>query len=210
MADRAIEAREQHSLRRYSNVAVAFHWTTVALVLFQLWLGFSFADMAQGPQRSDLFTWHRTIGALILLVVLARLTYRLMNPPPPYPPELPHWERVAGTWNHRLFYILLIAMPIGGILAVSGLAPGSTIQLLGGIAIPKVPGISKELGELARGVHEAAAWALVALIGLHVAAALKHQFFDRNRASGRMPPFRDPVDEPVVIGQGGRASPAEG
>ena len=51
-------------------------------------------------------------------------------------------------WNHRLFYLLLIAMPIGGLLAVSGHAPGRTITLLGGIAIPKIPGISKELGEI--------------------------------------------------------------
>ena len=203
MANRAIDAREQHPLRRYSNVAVAFHWVTAALVLFQLWLGFSFADMAQGPERANLFTWHRTTGAVILLVVLARLTYRLLNPPPPYPPELPRWERVAGTWNHRLFYLLLIAMPIGGVIAVSGLVPGATIQLLGGIAIPKVPGISKHLGELAGGIHSAAAWLLIALIAGHVAAAHKHQFVSRNRASGRMPPFRDPVDEPVVIGQGG-------
>ena len=119
MADRAIKAREQRPLRRYSNVAVAFHWVTAILVLFQIWLGLSFADMARGPEKADLFTWHRTIGALILLVVLARLTYRLFNPPPPYPPELPRWERIAGTWNHRLFYLLLIAMPIGGLLAVS-------------------------------------------------------------------------------------------
>jgi cytochrome b561 len=202
MDDRAIEAREQQPLRRYSNSAVTFHWVTAALVLFQIWLGLSFADMTQGPQRANLFTWHRTIGALILLVVLARLTYRLMNPPPPYPPELPQWERVAGTWNHRLFYLLLIAMPIGGVLAVSARAKGSTIMLLGGIEIPKIPGISKQLGELAGGIHVAAAWLLIVLIVLHVAAALKHQFFDRNRAAGRMPPFKDPVDEPVVIGQG--------
>jgi cytochrome b561 len=111
---------------------------------------------------------------------------------------------VAGTWNHRLFYLLLIAMPIGGVVAVSGLSPAPDITLLGGVAFPKIPGISKELGELAGGVHTAAAWLLMALIVLHVAAALKHQFFDRNRAAGRMPPFKDPVDEPVIIGQGAR------
>jgi cytochrome b561 len=202
LADRAFEAQEKHALRRYSNIAAAFHWTTVLLVLLQLWLGFSFADLAQGPQRTGLFTWHKTVGALILLIVLARLTYRLMNPPPPYPPELPRWERVAGTWNHRLLYIVLIAMPIGGLIAVSGHTPGPTIALLGGIAIPKIPGISKELGEIAGDIHSAAAWLLLALMATHVAAALKHQFIDRNRAAGRMPPFKDPVDEPVVVGQG--------
>ena len=81
--------------------------------------------------------------------MLARLTYRLVNPPPPYPPELPRWERFAGTWNHRLFYLLLIAMPIVGLIATSGMTPGPTISLLGGIEIPKIPGISKELGETA-------------------------------------------------------------
>lgn len=202
MADRAIEARPQDELLRYSNVNVAFHWATAALVLFQIWLGLSFAEMAQGPDRTNLFTWHKTIGALILLLVLARLTYRLANPPPPYPPELPRWERVAGTWNHRLFYLLLIVMPIGGLVAVSGLSRGPTIELLGGVTIPKIPGISRELGELAGEVHAAAAWLLIALIALHVAAGLKHQFYDRNRAAGRMPPFRDPIDEPVVVGQG--------
>lgn len=207
MADRAIEARPQDELLRYSNVNVAFHWATAALVLFQIWLGLSFAEMAQGPDRTNLFTWHKTIGALILLLVLARLTYRLANPPPPYPPELPRWERVAGTWNHRLFYLLLIVMPIGGLVAVSGLSRGPTIELLGGVTIPKIPGISRELGELAGEVHAAAAWLLIALIALHVAAGLKHQFYDRNRAAGRMPPFRDPIDEPVVVGQGVHRQP---
>jgi cytochrome b561 len=202
MSDRAIEAHEQHPLLRYSNVNVAFHWVTAVLVLFQIWLGLSFADMAKSPEKAELFTWHRTIGAIILLLVFARLTYRLMNPPPPYPPELPRWERVAGMWNHRLFYLLLIAMPIGGLLAVSGLTPGPNITLVGGISFPKIPGISKEVGEIAGEVHSAAAWALIALIVLHLGAALKHQFIDKNRAAGRMPPFKDPVDEPVVVGQG--------
>jgi len=196
------EAREQGALRRYSNVAVTFHWITVVAVLFQAWLGFSFADMSAGAERDNLFMWHRTIGALILVIVLARLTYRLANPPPPYPPELPRWERLLGTWNHRLFYLLLIAMPIVGLIATSGMTQGPTISLLAGVEIPKIPGISKELGETAGDAHSAAAFLLIALIVLHAGAALKHQFIDHNRAAGRMPPFKDPVDEPVVIGQG--------
>lgn len=202
MADENTKARPQQALLRYSNVAVTFHWVTVVLVLFQLWLGFSFADMTQGHERAQLFTWHRTIGAIILLVTLARLTYRLRNPPPPYPPQLPRWERMAGTWNHRLFYLLLIAMPLVGLVAASGIMPGSSISLVGGIVLPKIPGVSKEIGETAGDVHSAAAFLLCALVVLHAAAALKHEFFDRNRAAGRMPPFKDPIDEPVVIGQG--------
>ena len=196
------EAVPQDPIRRYSNIAVTIHWVTVVLVLAQLWLGFSFADMAEGSERGQLFTWHRTVGALILVLVLARLTYRMVNPPPPYPPDLPRWERIAGTWNHRLFYLLLIAMPIVGLISASGLLPGSTLPLLGGIALPKVPGISRELGEELGDVHTAAAWLLIALIVVHAGAALKHQFFDHNRAAGRMPPFHAPGGEQAVVGQG--------
>ena len=197
------EVREQHPLRRYSNAAVALHWITAVLVLFQIWLGLSFADMPQGPQRGELFTWHKTIGATILILALARLTYRLMNPPPPFPPELPRWERLAAVWNHRLFYILLIGLPIGGLIAVSGHTKGPTTTLLGGVQIPVVPGISEQMGEAAGEVHSALAWVLIALMVVHVAAALKQQFFDRpGRMSGRMPPFQPRTGEPVVQGSG--------
>ena len=202
MTGRTIEAREQSALLRYSNTAAAFHWVTVVLVLTQAYLGFTFANSAEGPARDNIFIWHKTVGVVILLVVLARLAYRLTNKPPPYPPQLPAWERFAGTWNHRIFYLLLIAMPLVGFVSVSGFANGPTTPLVGGISVPVLPGVSKATGELAGEVHSIAAFLLVALILLHVAAALKHQFIDRNRAAGRMPPFQDPVDEPVVVGQG--------
>jgi cytochrome b561 len=193
------EVREQQPLRRYSNVAVALHWIVAAFVLFQIWLGLSFADMAQGSQRTDLFTWHKTIGATIFLLALARLTYRLMNPPPPFPPELPRWERLSAVWNHRLLYLLLVGLPIGGFIAVSSHSKDGTTTLLGGVRIPVIPGVSKQLGETAGNIHSALAWVLIGLLVLHVAAALKQQFFDRpGRMAGRMPPFQPRTHEPVV------------
>src|SRR4030095_9053691 len=143
----------------------------------------------------------KTIGVVILLLTLARLVYRLKNPPPPFPPELPAWERFAAVWNHRLFYLLLIAMPIVGFVAVSGYANGPTTPLVGGIEVRVIPSVSRETGDLAGEVHEISAFLLVALILMHVGAALKHQFLDRWRGSARMPPFNS-FGEPVAIGQG--------
>lgn len=192
----------QGAVLRYSNTAVAFHWITAALVLVQAYLGFRFGLSEPSPARDEIFIWHKSVGALILLLVLARLAYRVKNPPPPFPPELSTFERLAAIWNHRLFYLLLIAMPIVGFVAVSGFANGPTTPLIGGIAVPVIPGFSKGTGELAGELHEMAAYLLVALIVLHVAAALKHQFVDRWRGSARMPPFQAPHDERVIIGQG--------
>lgn len=198
------ETAPQSAVLRYSNTAVAFHWVTVALVVAQAIVGFGFHRFSEGPLRAELFTWHKTIGPIILLVTLARLWYRLKNPPPPFPPELPQWERIAAVWNHRLFYTLLIAMPLVGLAAISGGAEEPTTRLVGGIPFPLIPGISKGLGDILGDIHMLAAWLLVLSILIHVAAALKHQFIDRWRGSARMPPFSS-MGEPVAIGQGGES-----
>lgn len=196
------EAREQHPVRRYSNTAVAIHWITALFVIAQIWLGLSFADAPPGPGRTETFNWHKTVGVLILLLTFARLTYRLMNPPPPYPTDLKRWERLAGVWNHRLFYLLLIGLPIGGFIAVSARAQGAPTPLVGGLSVPTIPGIPKSVGELAGEAHSLLAWLLIGLIAVHIAAALKHQFVDHGPSSGRMPPFRPPHGEDVAVGQG--------
>lgn len=196
------EVREQHPLRRYSNAAVALHWITAVLVLFQIWLGLSFADMAQGPQRTELFTWHKTIGATILVLALIRLAYRLKNPPPPFPPDLPKWRRYVAVWNHRLFYFALIVLPLTGLIAVSGMAKGPTTELAGGIRLPVIPGISEGTGDMSGDLHKLLVYITIALLLLHVGAALYQQFVEHDRTAGRMPPFQAPDGEQAVIGQG--------
>ncbi|MCH8614654.1 cytochrome b/b6 domain-containing protein [Sphingomonas sp. SM33] len=203
------ETAPQEAVLRYSNTTVTLHWVTVLLVLFQAYLGFRFGLSEPGPGRDNVFVWHKSVGVVILLLTLGRLAYRLKNPPPPFPPELPAWERFAAVWNHRLFYLLLIAMPIVGFISVSGFADGPTTPLIGGIQVPVIPGISKETGEMAGDVHAMSAFLLIALILLHVGAALKHQFVDRWRGSARMPPFTS-HGAPVAIGQGGDRDPVEG
>lgn len=186
------------ALLRYDSGAVALHWLTVALVLVQLYLGFTFADMERGPVRSELFTWHKTVGATILLVSLARLAWRLAHRPPPFPESMPRWERVAAVWNHRFFYILLIALPLTGLATVSAGRSGVT-RLAGDVPLPLIPGIPEQAGDGLGAAHEILVFVTLALLVLHVGAALKHQFIDRSRAAGRMPPFRAPGGEPVEV-----------
>ena len=198
------EAVPQDPIRRYSNVAVTIHWLTVALVLTQVVIGFTFHRfMEPGPARDELFTWHKTLGALILLTSLIRLGYRLNNPPPPFPTDLPEWRRKAAVWNHRLFYLLLIVLPVTGLVAVSGMTHDSWFTpLIGGIPLPVVPGISKDTGEMSGDLHVVLVFTTIALLLLHVGAALYQQFVEHDRAAGRMPPFRAPDGEQAVIGQG--------
>src|SRR5687768_11006365 len=140
------------------------------------------------PERMEMFAWHKTIGALILVLALVRLAVRLMNPPPPYPSDYPKWQRFAAVWNHRLFYILLVALPLTGLAAVSGRAEDGTVPLLFGLALPAIPGVPEENGF--GDVHEILVWTTLALVVLHVSAALYNQFGSSTEVADRMPPFR--------------------
>lgn len=188
---------QRAQLLRYTNGAILLHWLTVLLVLLQLCLGFTFAEMERGPARSDLFTWHKTVGATILIVSLIRLGWRLAHKPPPFPEALPRWERIAATWNHRAFYVLLIALPLTGLAMISAGKSGVT-KLVGGIPLPMIPGLPESAGETFESAHIVLIWVTIALVVLHAAAALKHQFVDRARVAGRMPPFQAPTGEQAV------------
>ena len=184
-------------LLRYNNVAIALHWLTVVLLLTQVYVGFTFHNMERGPARGEWFEWHKTIGATILVLALVRLAWRLMHKPPPFPVELPRWERLAAVWNHRAFYFLLIALPLTGLIAVSGGSDNATTPLQFGLELPTIPGIGEDGGELSGEVHEILVFTTLALLVLHIGAAIKH-VLSPNRASGRMPPFRAPTGEQPI------------
>jgi len=175
---------------RYRSIVVWIHWITALVVVSQVVIGFAFHRFTERgtPERMELLAWHKTIGAVILLLALLRLAVRLMNPPPPYPSDFPKWERAAAVWSHRLFYLLLIVIPLTGLAAVSGRAQDGTVPLLFGLKLPAIPGIGpdNEFGD----VHEILVFTTLALLVIHVGAALKNQFTSRTAVADRMPPFQ--------------------
>ncbi|WP_106638768.1 cytochrome b [Allosphingosinicella vermicomposti] len=193
---------QPRTLLRYNGGAVALHWMSAALILAQIYVGFTFHGMERGPVRGEWFTWHKTLGALILILGILRLVWRLMHKPPPFPPELSRWERFAAVWNHRAFYVLIIALPLTGLAAISGGADEATTRLAGGIPLPLIPGLSEAFGDAMGETHEILVKLTIALLILHVGAALKHQFIDRDGISGRMPPFPTPRDKDRVEAEG--------
>ena len=189
MGDYMVQESTGRQAVRYKSIVVWIHWITAALVVTQVIIGFTFDEfMERGPARSEVFAWHKTLGATILVLALVRLAVRLLNPPPPYPTDFPKWERFLAVWNHRLFYVLLIALPLTGLAAVSGRAEDGTVPLLFGLKLPAIPGISPEndFGD----VHTVLVFTTLALVVLHVSAALYNQFGSPTNVADRMPPFR--------------------
>jgi cytochrome b561 len=186
MSDYMVDQTTGGATVRYSHGAATFHWLTAALVLGQIYVGFAFGALPKGPERMEMFALHKTLGATILLVTLLRLAYRMMNPPPPYPADMPKWDRALAVWSHRIVYAALIALPLTGLIAVSERAKDGWVDLLWGMRIPALPlGDGEAFGE----AHEILVWATITLLVIHVAAAIYHHLIVRDAASGRMPPL---------------------
>ncbi|NJC34112.1 cytochrome b561 [Sphingomonas jejuensis] len=175
----------RNKTERYNMVAVVLHWLIAALLLWQIWLGFNRSE-------GNAFDWHKTIGILILVLSVARLVWRLVNPPPSLSGEVAGWERFAAGLNHALFYVVLIGLPLTGWAAVStgrAAREGATsTSMVGGLDLPLLP-LGQGLHDPAESAHVLMVWMTFVLLAIHVAAALKHQFVDRTAAANRMPPF---------------------
>ena len=177
---------------RYSRVAVLLHWVLGFALIAIFGVGLYMADLPFSPQRLKLYNWHKWAGVSILLLSALRLAWRLTHRPPELPEavagRMPAWQRVAHHATHHGLYLLFFAVPLLGWAYSS--AAGFPIVWFGVLPLPDWVGVDQELGKALQGLHSLSAWTLTALIALHVAAALKHQFIDRDGLLARMRPGR--------------------
>lgn len=173
---------------RYSGLTLTLHWVTVLLVVTQLAILWISADLP-GPDRGLWMTGHRSIGLVILFLALAGLGVRLFHPAIALPAAMPAWEKLVARVTHGLFYVLLIALPLGGWVAST--ANGRPIRFFWSFPWPDLPFVplDKGLGKAVMSLHEIGGKVLIGLILLHVAGALKHYLLDKDNVLQRMIPF---------------------
>jgi cytochrome b561 len=173
----------------YDGVAIALHWLLAALIVASFLLGISMVDLPLTPRRLRFFNWHKWIGIAALALSAARLLWRATgHPPPPLPPTTPAWQQTAYRGTHLLFYGLFFVVPLLGWAYSS--AVGFPVVWLGWVPLPDIAPVDKALGEnVLKPLHAASSYLLAAIVVLHVAAALKHQFFERDRLMARMWPW---------------------
>ena len=177
---------------RYTGTAVALHWLVAALVFGQLALGWWMIDLPKSPPgvRAGWFNVHKSIGLTIGLLMLARLWWRARHPAPALPAALPRWQVLCARMNHGALYGCLLLMPLSGYLG--SVFSGYQIKYFG-TALPQWGWASTGLKELFSAVHYATVWVLMALIALHVAAALRHLIVNRDGVFARMWPAQPAV-----------------
>jgi len=176
---------------RYALSQRLIHWTVAVLLLISLatglllgWLGFEGARDALGlAATNQLYTAHKTVGVLILLAMLVRVLARLNHGRPPYVEPLPPARRIASSTVHLLLYVLLLAQPVLGWVAT---ASGDFPVDFFGVTLPGLVGVDKALSKELYAWHETVAWIILALVTVHIAAALHHWRVLRDEIMQRM------------------------
>ncbi len=179
---------------RYTSVAITLHWLIALAIVGMIFGGWYMSDLPDGaPGQYFLYQMHKSVGITILLLTIARIIWRGMNPPPPLPDDMNGLEKTASHLVHLGFYGLMIALPLTGWLysSVSIKLDVPTV-LYGVISWPDVPFVEGLKTETASGavnfVHSKLAWVALALLALHVAGAVKHELSAEEGVVKRMVP----------------------
>lgn len=163
------------------------HWLLAAAIVGTFCVGAYMEDLPISPSRIRLFNWHKWAGITILALSALRLLWRLTHRPPPALP-MPAWQAAAAHVTHWALYALFFAVPLVGWAYSS--AAGFPIALFGVLPLPDFLPRDKELADAIKPWHGRLAWTLAALVAVHVAAVVKHRFFDRDTTLSRMWPSR--------------------
>lgn len=171
----------------YRPTARALHWAVALLVIATIPAGqIMIMEGLSRPVQNALFIFHKNVGPLILLLVIARLVFRSIYPPPPLPDSVPAIQQRISGIVHALLYLFLIIMAVSGYVRVS--AGGFPIEYWDAIGMPRLIGKNEGLADTAKAIHATARFGLVILILMHIGAALFHGIVKRDGVLSRMLP----------------------
>jgi cytochrome b561 len=168
----------------YGSVAKWFHWGMAIIIVGLLAIGFYMADMESGPARRQLYTLHKSVGFGVLILVVMRFAWRMVNSIPTLTQS--RFLQQLGHINVWMLYGLMMTMALSGYVMTA--AGGHPLNLFNSLLVPSVVAPSMPLARMAHRVHEYAAIILTVLTSLHVIAALFHHFVLRDRVLKGMLP----------------------
>ncbi|NDP43930.1 MAG: cytochrome b [Aromatoleum sp.] len=172
---------------RYAPVAIALHWISAVLILCGFTLGLTMTGLEFEPAKFRWYAIHKWIGITVFLLAFARLAWRTGHPALP-PAPMPRWQQRAAAATHALLYALMLAIPVSGWIYSS--ATGVQVVYLGLFPLPDLVPKDKAAAAALKIVHVTLNYSMAALVFVHVWAALKHRFVDRDAVFARMLPLR--------------------
>jgi cytochrome b561 len=174
----------------YAPPARLLHWLTAGMIAVQVPVGIVMAYRGNvlnlwNSTTDFLYSAHKSLGFILLVVVAVRLAVRMIAGSLPAEPGLPRWQRRIAGANHAALYLLLLAVPMLGWLGTS-LFPA--LQVFGVISLPAISGADRAASDRVLTLHAIVAFVLVALVALHIGAALYHRFIRHDGVLRRMLP----------------------
>lgn len=182
---------------QWGSIARFLHWSIALLVIAMLIGGNLMGDLPNGVDKLKTYALHKSLGLTILALMLLRLIWRFFDPRPADPPGIGTPARMASRLVHASFYLLLIAMPLSGWLYNS--ASNFPLKWFGLFSVPALSSADKGLKTIANQAHETISWLILAVLLVHVVAALKHHWVDRDDVLRRMLPWRKKPSEDKPI-----------
>ena len=174
----------------YTTTAILLHWLCALLLFCGFGLGLFMTGLEFSPTKFRLYAWHKWVGITVFLLAAARLAWRAAHRPPALPASLPPWQMRASRAAHALLYVLMLGIPLSGWIYSS--ATGVSVVYLGLVPLPDLVPKDREAARTLLVVHQTLNFTLAAMVTLHVAAAFRHHFVDRDGLLRRMLPGRFP------------------
>ncbi len=173
---------------RYSTTAISLHWLIALLICAAFAMGLYMTGIPGiTPQKLKLFSWHKWIGVTIFGFVVLRVLWRASHPVPALPVSMSRWQQQAAHAGHGLLYVLMIIVPLTGYFYSA--AAGIPVVYLGWFEMPMLIAKNKELQDILGPIHAWLNYFMAAVVVLHVLAALKHHWVDKDGTLAKMLPF---------------------
>jgi len=170
----------------WGPAAKLFHWSTAILILIMIALGWLAVAYPLSPTKITLFTWHKSLGLVVLAWVVIRLAWRLTHPAPALPAGMSRSGQRTARLAHGSLYALMLLMPASG-LVING-AADFPLKWFGLFIVPPVVAPDQGLQEAAETVHYILFWTLMIVVALHAGAAFHHHFVRKDDLLRRMLP----------------------
>ena len=180
-----------NSTTRFGWISMFFHWAVFALFVNQYVTGAIMMRLERGhtvlgyPQ-GDWYTWHKSVGVVVLALVLLRITWRKTTRLPDWPETLASWEKSCLSWSERVLYLCMLVMPVSGY--VFTLAGGFNFKLFGIVTLPQLIPRNAIVADTAQVFHALFGFLIVGAVALHVALALRRHHVEKDRFLKRMVP----------------------
>ena len=175
---------------RYNRVMVLLHWVLALGLIAQLGLGLWMEEIPKDPPgvRAYWFNLHKSIGMVLGFLVLWRLGWRVTHSVPPHLPHTPDWQAKVAKLNHGLMYVVMVMLPVSGFLG-SSFSP-YPVKFFG-LVLPRLWEAQPDFKSVLSEVHELTAFALIALVALHLLAVVWHTVVKKDGLLSRMS-FKSP------------------